>query len=97
MWEAMQNTPKTVCKHGRRTEKYLHYIKNLNIADKRENRARQVFERLYERSKETIAKHMNRYPDEKEVEPRRFTAGDISAGKIESVLYTEVLVTKTAT
>ena len=94
MWEAMQNTPKLYVSTEDGLKKYLHYIKNLNIADKRENRARQVFERLYERAKETIAKHMNRYPDEKEVEPRRFTAGDISAGKIESVLYTEVPVTK---
>ena len=36
MWEAMQNTPKLYVSTEDGLKKYLHYIKNLNIADKRE-------------------------------------------------------------
>ena len=63
MWQAMQNDPKMYVSSEEGLEKYLHYLKQLGVAKKRETQAREVFMRLYERAQKLCAKHLNRYPD----------------------------------
>ena len=95
MWQAMQNDPKMYVSSEEGLEKYLHYLKQLGVAKKRETQAREVFMRLYERAQKLCAKHLNRYPDliEKDGKQAELKAEDINPSRMESILYSGVAVT----
>ena len=95
MWQAMQNDPKMYVSSEEGLEKYLHYLKQLGVAKKRETQAREVFMRLYERAQKLCAKHLNCYPDliEKDGKQAELKAEDINPSRMESILYSGVAVT----
>lgn len=95
MWQAMQNDPKMYVSSEEGLEKYLHYLKQLGVAKKRETQAREVFMRLYERAQKLCAKHLNRYPDliEKDGKQAELKVEDINPSRMESILYSGVAVT----
>lgn len=94
MWQAMQNDPKMYVSSEEGLDKYLHYLKQLGVAKKRETQAREVFMNLYKRAQELCAKHLNRYPDlEKGKNQTTLKAEDINPSRMESILYSGVPVT----
>lgn len=92
LWEAMRNDPKMYLGTEEGLKKYLNYLKNLNVAEKKESKAREVFGKLYRQTQQVVAEHLNRYPD---VNGKKAEPSEINPAKIESVLYSGVEVTDT--
>lgn len=84
-----QNDPKMYVSSEEGLEKYLHYLKQLGVAKKRETQAREVFMRLYERAQKLCAKHLNRYPDLIEKDGK---TGGTESGRYQSVQNGEHIV-----
>lgn len=92
-WQAMKQDPKLYIAAEEGLWEYLRYLKQLNIADQKETKAKQVFQKMYQKAQEVAAAHLNRYPDQEGA--RELAPSDITPGKIESILYSGVPVTKT--
>lgn len=89
-WQAMQAMPKTYLGMEEQLWTYLHYLKFLEIADRKAMQSREMFEKMYLRVQQATADYMNHYPNEYAPVARY---EDMNPAKIESILYSGVPVT----
>ena len=88
-WQALQTMPKMYLGMEDQLWTYLHYLKFLQIADRKATKSREMFEKMYLRVQQAVADYMNYYPNEFAPVTR---SEDINPAQIENILYTGVAV-----